>query len=160
MVQQLRMSAEEIMNSPKPTMRIHRYSHFILLIATASCLQYQTVRAAEHTNRGFKEEFLDSSPAQRLQSVIKVIDAGVIRAGMPISEIGELFGAEFDVTVQPTRRVEGLGVVQFRPSVNRNPLRQSSSAGWKLVVVFNSNKLVTYYYLTDCDSKSVKPVEK
>ena len=127
-------------------MKAHVFSAASVVLAAVrlNALGQAPMTANELTSR-----FRDGTAQERRTLVIAAIDEGLIRVGMKLSECSQLFGESFAIKSEAEGMTEGFAIVPFKLQGKGSRLHQSPSVGWRLVIYFDSERLVSKYYITN-----------
>jgi hypothetical protein len=99
-----------------------------------------------------KRAFVDAvTPIARREACLRFIDAGLLKRGVSMDEIRDLFGSRLWVTGGETPDGLAIAIVGFEdtPTGSNAEDGDAGNRGWYLVLHFSHEKKVVFYYLSN-----------
>lgn len=91
-----------------------------------------------------------AEPMARRDLVIKAIDNGIIKRGLPLADVKVMFGGDLQIFRRASTNTVLKAVVFFEPAIPPpNPLMSASTQGWYFDLVFSSDDRLERYSLSN-----------
>jgi hypothetical protein len=119
----------------------------VLIFGWVQCLQAETKNMTiEDLKKGYDQAV--TAEAKR-KVCLDAIDLGFLARGKKVEVVSQIFGKDFNASVNRLSDGSGYGLLDFIPASKGSDSQAAAYEGWYLMVKYDQSQLIQNYYLTN-----------